>query len=135
MNISDIITLLIGFALAILCAIFLVRGFINFGKAFWSLFNHSIIPKNAILLQDAKVVDVQSEKVQYTKNGTKFKTTVYFSDGFRFVTHETERDDGLLSYQISISPALYKWMIEEATERHDCALAKQQKKFNFKRKG
>lgn len=96
------------------------------GKAIWSCFDHSNVENNAILSRDAKIVNVHSEKVQYVKNGMKYKTTVYFSDGFEFITHDTDREDELLSYRISISPELYKAIIENAKEAHDRALAKQQ---------
>lgn len=110
--------------------IFLVRGLINFAKGFWSIFDHAKISKSAILREDAKIVNVRSEKVQYVKNGMKYKTTVTFSDGFTFITHETDRDDHFLSYNISISPELQEWIIRAATDAHEDAFEKQQRRLN-----
>lgn len=98
-----------------------------FCRAIWSQFDHSAVPESRELQPDAKIVRVYSEKVQYTKNGMKYKTTVIFSDGFKFVTHETDRVDGFLSYQISIGPELYKRIIDSANEAHERSLRNQQK--------
>ncbi len=96
------------------------------GRAIWNCFDHSKVDDNTMLSKDATIVNVHSEKTQYVKDGMKYKTTVYFSDGFQFVSHKTDRDDGLFTYRISISPHLYENIIECAKEAHDRALAKQQ---------
>lgn len=126
MDFEFIIIMLLLSIFTIFCLGWFVKGLFNLGKAFWSIFDHSIVPKHSILSQDAEILDIRSEKVQYTKNGMKYKTTVYFSDGFKFVTHETDREDGFLNYQISISPELSRWIIKGATLAHDEALRKQQ---------
>ena len=91
-------------------------------KAVWNCFDHSKVPKNALLRQDAKIVDVSSEKVQYVKNGAKYKTTVSFSDGFVFITHKTNREDNLFTYQISVDT---DEILESAIKAHDRAIKKQ----------
>ena len=126
MDLKYVLIALLAIALGVIFLVWFVKGIFNLGKAFWSLFDHSIVPRNSTLSPDAEILDIRSKKVQYVKNGMKYKTTVYFSDGFQFVTHETEREDGILSYQISISPEQYKWMIESANEAHARALRKQQ---------
>ena len=93
-------------------------------KATWNCFDHSKIATNAVLSPDAIITNVQSEKVQYVKNGMKFKTTVSFSDGFTFVTHKTNREDGFLTYQIAING---EEILENAKKAHERALKKQQK--------
>ena len=132
MDIGTIVVFVLCGLIGLWGMFYLAYGLFNFGKAFWSLFKHTSVPKNAILYRDAKIVDVRSDKVQYVKNGSKYKTTVRFSDGFRYITHETERDDNFLTYQISISPELYKSIIECAKEEHDRAFEKQQKRFKSK---
>ncbi len=77
------------------------------------------------LQPDATIVNVEVEQVQYVKNSAKFKTTVYFSDGFVFITHKTDRDDNFFTYKISISPELRKEIIQNAIEAHDRALKQQ----------
>ena len=96
-----------------------------FGRAFWSLFDHTKIEPNAVLKPDAKIVGIDTNKVTYLKNGTKYKTTVRFSDGFSYITHATDRDDKLFTYTISISPELRKAIIAAAIESHEEALKKQ----------
>ena len=128
MDIEFVLITIFSLVFGVICIVWFAKGLFNLGKALWSLFDRSIVPKKTILSQDAKIIDIRSEKVQYTKNGMKYKTTICFSDGFEFVTHETEREEGILSYQISISPELYKWMIKSAQEAHDDALRKQLRK-------
>ena len=95
------------------------------GRSIWSCFDHSHIKPNSVLRKDAKIVNINTEKVQYTKNGAKYKTSVYFSDGFVFVTHETDREDNMFTYRISIGPELRKKIINNAIEAHDRALMRQ----------
>lgn len=105
---------------------FFAYGFFRIGKAIWSCFDHSWTVDNAKLHPGAKIVDINTEEVQYIKNGAKYKTTVRFSDGFTFVTHETEREDHFVSYKISLNKELYDQIIRSAIAAHDCALEKQQ---------
>lgn len=92
------------------------------GKAVWNCFDHSKVKANSVLCSDANIVDVRSEKVQYAKNGAKYKTTVTFSDGFKFITHKTNREDNFFTYQISVDT---EEILENATKAHDRALKKQ----------
>ena len=79
----------------------------------------------------AKIVDINFEKVQYTKNGMKYKTTVSFSDGFKFITHKTNRKDSFFTYQISIDETLRQDIIEKATRLHIRAVENAYKKTQF----
>ncbi len=73
---------------------------------------------------EASIADVHSEKVQYTKNGVKYKTTVTFSDGFYYITHRTNREQQILSYTISIDKYLKAEIISRAKKAHEKAVQK-----------
>ena len=98
-----------------------------FRKQVWSLSDHSEAYHNVELKQDAKIIDIKTEKVQYMKNDTKYKTTVSFSDGFSFITHKTNREDHFFTYNISVGSELYEQIIGNAIAAHNRALEQQLK--------
>lgn len=67
---------------------------------------------------NAKVIDIQVERVIYTKNNAKFKTTVLFDDGYVFVSHKTDREDHTFRYKISISRETQEVIINNAITQH-----------------
>lgn len=69
----------------------------------YSSFDHSHWSDTAAPCEEAKIIDMHSEEVQYMKNDAKFKTTIDFDDGFKFITYETERKNSLKSYRISVN--------------------------------
>ena len=76
---------------------------------------------------DAKVMTVQSEVVGSGRNNKHFKTTVIFSDGFKYYSFCTEREDNILlgTYRISV----YKnEVVEKAKKAHEKAIKKYKKK-------
>ena len=77
--------------------------FIPIIRDIWSKFDHSSWDEKAQPSLNAKIADIKVEKVHYVKNGAKYKTTVLFSDGFRFVTHRTDRDERFFTYSISLN--------------------------------
>lgn len=103
------------------------------GAAFRSLFDHSKWSKNSDPRLDARIVDVKTDIVQYVKNGAKYKTTVRFSDGFIFTTHETNREDDFFSYRISISADLSKQIIANAVAAHEKAVLNRLSKHRIKK--
>ena len=122
MNIGEIILVLIGIVGTLLSIVCFFYGMFNLCRGFWSLFNHSKVPKNAVLSLNAKIIDISSQKVKYVKNGAKYKTTVLFSDGFEFITHKTNREDNIFTYEISVDT---EQITENAIKAHDRALKKQ----------
>jgi type III secretory pathway component EscS len=104
------------------------------GVALWSLFDHSKWAKNSNPSFDARIIDIQTDNVQYVKDGAKYKTTVYFSDGFIFTTHETNREDGIFSYQISIDADLSEQIINNAVVAHKEAVYKKIGKHRVEKK-
>ena len=97
-------------------------------RAIYHLFDHTDYDTTLPLDPHAKIVDICSEQVQYTKNGAKYKTTVSFADGFRFITHKTKRKEGFFTYQISIDEETLKRIIDKAIFAHKKAVEKQTKK-------
>ena len=87
----------------------------------WSLFDHSSWSEDAQPSTNAQIVDIQIKKVKYAKNAAKFKTTVIFSDGFRFITHRTKRKQHYMSYEISIDK---NEILMRAISAHEQALEK-----------
>ena len=110
-----------GFAFLIL-VIILARPLYNMCNAFYNIFDHTEWEDYSKLNLNAKIVNIKTEKVQYTKNGMKYKTTVSFSDGFNFITHKTNRDDSFFSYQISIDESLQAEIISKAVLSHEKAV-------------
>ncbi len=98
--------------------------FAVFGRAIYSLFDHTEWDEDSEPDLNAKITDVYSEKVQYVKNGMKYKTTVTFSDGFNFITHKTNREDYIFTYQISMDEELKKEIISKAVRSHKKAVEK-----------
>ena len=111
--IEFIAIIVVGFCVVSLCI------------SIYHLFDHTQQPSNTKLDPKATIIDFRSEKVEYSKNGAKFKTTVVFSDGFRYITHRTNRKDGIFTYQIGIDNSLRKEIIEKAISKHDEAINKQ----------
>lgn len=94
----------------------------NMCNSFYNLFDHTEWEDSSKLNLDAKIVDIKTEKVQYSKNGMKYKTTVFFSDGFNFITHKTNREDSFFSYQISMDESLLTEIISKAVRSHEKAV-------------
>ena len=93
-------------------------------RALYHLFDHCGWNENANPNAMAEILKISSEKVQYVKNGKKYKTTVLFSDGFYFITHRTNREDYFLSYKISVDESLMEEIITKACKMHNKAVNK-----------
>ena len=70
---------------------------------------------------NAQIIDVSREQVKYAKNDVRYKTTVLFSDGYRFVTTKTKRKQGFMSYRIFVDAELDAKIRQKAIRRHDKA--------------
>ena len=116
--------LLLGVAV---CGIF---GFIAYSifMEIYSQFDHYYWPDDALPCEEAEIVDQGSERVIYTKNNAKFKTTIYFNDGFQYVTYHTDRDDGFLTYRISVNQADVRSLAYCAHAKQIARLKKQGKR-------
>lgn len=101
------------------------------------IFDHYGWKENARPNKKAKIQSISSEKVKYSKNDAKLKTTIIFSDGFYFITYKTERKNGVgmcrnglfevnsaFLYTIFISDKLKKDIINLAIQKHSKAIVK-----------
>ena len=93
-----------------------------YGREISSFFDHTAWKPLSNPKIDATIVDISTEKVKYIKNGSKFKTTITFSDGFQFITHKANVTSGLLSYTVSIDGDKRKELIEKAIAAHSQAV-------------
>ncbi len=107
---------------------FLIVGIYGLFLELWSFTEHSKWEKDAKPSLDAMICDIRTEKVQYVKNGVQYKTTVCFTDGFMYISHETEREDHAFHYNISLSDRVRKRIIEDAKEEHERKTQKYLKK-------
>lgn len=113
-----------NFSMMIIALLFLALFIFVIGRDIYSKFDHSYLPPLP-LKPDARIISIQSEKVVYVKNGAKYKTKVLFSDGFAFITHKTNREDGFLTYKISVDNALATEISKRALAAHEKAYQKQ----------
>lgn len=93
-------------------------------KNIWSLFDHIKWDKDSRPSYDAKIINITSDEVRYLKGHAKYKTVIYFSDGFVFTTHKTNREEGFLSYRISIDGNLSREFVKKAIKLHEKAVRK-----------
>lgn len=100
----------------------------NLVKDILSYFNFSSWSKDAMPNKDAVILRREEQTVKYVKNDAKIKSTVYFTDGFRFVTHDTVRKNGFGSYQIGVDKDKIIFMAENAHQEALQKLARQGKK-------
>ena len=76
--------------------------------------------------KDAKIVDVTTRKVEYTKNNAKFMTVVRFSDGFVYQSHDTDREDHTFTYSIRTDR---EKICKKAIEAHIVAVEKNEREY------
>lgn len=96
----------------------------NSYKSIYTWTDHYGWEDNSSPDKNAKIQNITSERVQYTRNGAKLKTKITFSDGFYFITYKTDRDDGVISYKIYLSDELKEKIISSAIEKHNLSVDK-----------
>lgn len=89
--------------------------------------DHSSFEDADALRGGAKIINVERKEVG-TKGHRRFRTTVLFDDGFKYISHKTDVSDGFLSYRISISRELSIEILRDAIKSHELAVAKRDKK-------
>ena len=78
------------------------------------------------LKEDAKIIDIKT-KIVGPKQSSKLRTIVIFNDGFKYISHRTNREDHLLHYTLSITENQKKAIISEAKIAHGETLKKFQR--------
>lgn len=76
--------------------------------------SHDHYSKNADLKKDARIVDIATK--QYNKY--KFETTVHFSDGFKYLSYLTKKEDYGFKYRISVGKEEKIKIIEKAIAKY-----------------
>ena len=79
------------------------------------------------LREDAKVISVDTKSVGL-KQTMRYRTTVVFSDGFEYISHMTNRKDGVFHYTISLTTQMKNEIVTEAKIVHLQRLRKYQNK-------
>lgn len=83
--------------------------------------DREVYSKDTELRTDAEIIDI-SNKIVVMKGEHKFRTVVTFDDGFKFVSHDTDREDQFLGYKISVTEKTNEFIIKKAINAHNCAL-------------
>lgn len=84
-----------------------------------SWFDRGSWAKGAYPDPNAQISNVSREQVKYAKNDAKYRTTIEFTDGYRYITHKTGREQGFLTYTIAVDAALDAEIKEDAIRKHD----------------
>ena len=66
---------------------------------------------------DAKVVSVTS-KICGLKGEHKYRTVVVFDDGFKFIAHDTYREDSIFLYEIHLTADMKNQIVDRAISAH-----------------
>ena len=105
-----------------LLGLFFLRGVY---LSLYRCFDHSHTKYAENLRPDAKITRVD-KKVVGVKNSKKIRTVVVFEDGFLFESHKTDRENGFMTYKLSVSEATLKEILRRAVEAHNkaCGLSR-----------
>ncbi len=88
--------------------------------------SHSVCDSPAMLKEDATIINVE-RKVIGSKGHKRYRTTLHFSDGFRFISHKTDVANHLIAYSISVTSELNKEIIRDALIAHAKMINKHKK--------
>ena len=116
---SSFIILFIGVFDLQYLPILLVCGFVGFFvySLWYESTDHCVCKDTSALRQDAKPVDLQ-RKVINSFGRKKYRTTLVFDDGFRYISHKTNTENHALSYTISISASDNAELLQKAVAAH-----------------
>ena len=93
-------------------------------KHIYYAFEHGKWERGSVPDPDASVVNVESEPVNYA-GVVRFKTTITFSDGFRYISHKTKQDVSWVgSVKYTLPEDLEKEIMQRAMEAHAKAVKK-----------
>lgn len=73
------------------------------------------------LRPEARIIDVQREQVG-TKGHRRWRTTVSFDDGFQYISHETQVEEFIFSYKISVTDKQNEEILIKAVVAHQKAI-------------
>ena len=85
--------------------------------------NHSACDDVAALRDNARPIDMQRKEVNSIV-GRKFRTTLVFDDGFRYITHRTNINRHIFTYSISVMPSDNIDILQAGIKAHDAFMKK-----------
>ena len=109
--------------MAIILVVMLVIIAIIIYKDIYNSTSHVIYDGSSILKEDATIIDAE-RKVVGTKGHRRLRTTLYFSDGFVFISHKTDVENLFFVYKISTTSEIDKEIINDAFTAHSKMILK-----------
>ena len=107
----------------ILYILIFIFAWIMFEDLYYNTRDHFYCFPPSKLSPDAQITDISSNVVGF--KGTKcFRTNVTFSDGSRFVSHKTWREDYFSTYKITLTELDREMIVMEAKDAHHIALCR-----------
>jgi len=85
--------------------------------------NHSACNDVCALRDNARPIDMQRKEVNSIV-GRRFRTTLVFDDGFRYITHRTNINRHIFTYSISVMPSDNIDILQEGIKAHDAFMKK-----------
>lgn len=79
--------------------------------------SHSVCDNPTLLNEDARIINID-RKVVGTRGHKRYRTTLFFSDGFKFISHKNDISNRLVSYSISVPNEINKEIINDAFMAH-----------------
>lgn len=69
------------------------------------------------LKKDAQITSVNT-KICGLKRENKYRTIVTFDDGFKFIAHDTCREDSIFTYKITLTADMKSQIVDRAVSAH-----------------
>ena len=88
--------------------------------------DHSVIECASCLRSDAKIVNIHTEKVGH-KQTSAIRTTVSFNDGFKYISHNVEKEKHLTFQKMTVTKDVMNQIILDAAKAHLEAISKNAK--------
>ena len=88
---------------------------------------HSKVEDASKLRIDAKIINVHTEEVG-RKQTRAIRTTVSFDDGFKFISHKSEKKVYLTSYTLTVTKDVVNQIIIDAIKAHGAEITKSMNK-------
>lgn len=109
--------------LALVIIVLFIVGIISMIKeGYYNSKSHSVVSESAKLRENAKIIDVKSERVG-RKDTVAIRTTVSFDDGFTYIAHDSNKEFHLTSYTMSLSKEVLDKILRDAMAAHQTALS------------
>ena len=115
----------------IYAVIFSVLGFAAYAvikSGIYNMTSHSIYDDCEKLRENAEIITVTREIIGGRKSIKRYRTILTFDDGFKFISHKTNTENGVFTYTISIGEVINQEILNDAIEAHKKMIEKCRKK-------